>query len=1453
MSFVHRFLKQHHRIENKKQTLQAVEWAEVPSRTNIRGEALRWCLLMLVALGFVAMSGCLQKVPRACRNADDCTATAPAIFCYEGFCSEQQCKPGAQEVCYEGPKGTDNQGRCKSGYRSCLENGRWTPCLGQILPRPEFCDKTDNNCDGKVDNVAGESCRCAPQGRKRACYNGKDDTQGTGACRGGVQYCERDNLWGRCLGNVEPEGELCNGFDDDCNGKIDDHPSCTCKDGERRSCYQGDPAVQNVGRCKAGVQICSNQQWGPCTGMVLPRPEGEDCSTPGDDNCNGQDNEGCEGNACKAGEAKCGDSCVTLASDSKHCGACNNACSRQQLCEQGVCACPSGLQMCGAGQDCVDLKKSPLHCGACNKACANGESCCGGQCANTQIDVKHCGGCSNVCAADERCDAGVCKPDCATGQTLCQRACVDLNTDVLHCGQCSKACRSGEVCNQGTCACTQGFTSCSTGCVDTKNDKAHCGGCGKACPDKQFCRNGACVCPTGLTLCNGQCVDLQTQVAHCGACGNVCGSGKYCGQGTCKDCTLGSVSCGSSCCPNHLKCCNGQCVDPSTHPVFCGDCQTVCTSTQVCQRSGTTATCICREGVVISSYSGPTGTVNVGRCRPAIQVCERGVLVSKQQEVLPLANELCNNLDDNCNGQKDEEKSLEPAPACPKTLGVCAGTIARKCNGAQGWEPCTTAMYTKHNSEYEVRESKCDGLDNDCDGAVDEEQDLGRLKPCTSQDGVCKGKFQRCSAGKWLDCNTPLFQAADFSCDGLDNDCDGSVDEDGSCGCLPTAVQTPYTRHGNSNVRDVAFRPTGGQAASVSGTELRVWRVSDRRTLQVIALPRNNISRRLVWSPDGLWIAVTTGSDYEGVWIFNPNSGKLVRRLSYRGRTGANNSQLAAVFSPDGKTLLTGIGASGIPGSAVDHPIVQWDYMTGKVLQTFKGHSNGVLSLAISPDGSRLVSSGYDKKVHIWNVKTQTIEQTLTGASDTVWSVDWSRRGNFIAGGVNNGDVVLWKNTSGSTWSSTIWGLAHVQAVGRVRFRPNSKILATSTKGSPIAITANTGFDDRAIRLWDVSSNELLRTMYGHAAIIEGMSWSPDGRWLSSVSKRKSNIAGSGDIRLWGCPTSCKIQNPTSSGGKTTTISLKHSNCHAKEITGLAFDKDGSKLASISQDGKVCVWSMETNKLLHSDSLPAFVVPQSVTFQAINFDSQDLMLVVGGDDNKHYVWSTNYTRGNPFEELKPSVKLGFRPSRYELLATAGGEDLALWNVRNMKRISSTPGTKQKAHPGGIRTLQWSPSGSKIATAGADGQLRFWEVTLPPKFSLQLQARQQASVTGSPNLIDWHPSEQLVVVGPTSGGVESLVLEASTPNPSNPVSKVSHGNTLTGTLFSLDGKYLYTVGKDRQFKVYDVSSSSSGWQLKFNDSFSLGSQTPVLMAQSPKGGVLAIANSDRSIVLYQCTP
>jgi hypothetical protein len=152
------------------------------------------------------------------------------------------------------------------------------------------------------------------------------------------------------------------------------------------------------------------------------------------------------------------------------------------------------------------------------------------------------------------------------------------------------------------------------------------------------------------------------------------------------------------------------------------------------------------------------------------------------------STEVCDGADNDCDSQIDEGNPGGGAACSTGQPGVCAaGTLT--CQGG------TLSCVPNVQAGIET----CDGLDNDCDGAVDEGNPGGGAACSTGQPGVCAAGTLTCMNGG-MSCVPNVSPGAELCNDALDNDCDGSVDEGcggGSCtNIAPNA--SPSTSGGGS-------------------------------------------------------------------------------------------------------------------------------------------------------------------------------------------------------------------------------------------------------------------------------------------------------------------------------------------------------------------------------------------------------------------------------------------------------------------------------------------------------------------------------------------------------------------------------------------------------------------------------------------------------------------------------
>jgi murein DD-endopeptidase MepM/ murein hydrolase activator NlpD len=125
-------------------------------------------------------------------------------------------------------------------------------------------------------------------------------------------------------------------------------------------------------------------------------------------------------------------------------------------------------------------------------------------------------------------------------------------------------------------------------------------------------------------------------------------------------------------------------------------------------------------------------------------------------------SEACNGSDDDCDGRVDEGVSR----ACGSDVGRCRRGV-QQCSGG-AWRGCTGAVTP-------IRET-CNDVDDDCDGQVDD----GLYRPCGSDVGECRKGAQTCRRGDWGMCEGSIDPVPEV-CDRLDNDCDGTADDDEVC------------------------------------------------------------------------------------------------------------------------------------------------------------------------------------------------------------------------------------------------------------------------------------------------------------------------------------------------------------------------------------------------------------------------------------------------------------------------------------------------------------------------------------------------------------------------------------------------------------------------------------------------------------------------------------------------
>jgi WD40 repeat protein len=245
-------------------------------------------------------------------------------------------------------------------------------------------------------------------------------------------------------------------------------------------------------------------------------------------------------------------------------------------------------------------------------------------------------------------------------------------------------------------------------------------------------------------------------------------------------------------------------------------------------------------------------------------------------------------------------------------------------------------------------------------------------------------------------------------------------------------------------------------------------------------------------APDGR--RVLSGSKDRTMILWDRETGREIRRFKEQG-----GWVQSVAISPDGRRALSG---------GEDRVVRLWDLESGDVIREFGGHTEWVFSVAFSPDGQLAYSTsggrylgawqdGADAAIRVWDVETGREVRRLEGHQGIVWSVAVSPDGRRVL-------------SAGQDRTSIVWDAETGAEIRRFRGHTDHVICAAFLPDGLRAVSCG---DDRTIRLWDVETGQELHCFRGHHREATGLAVSPDGRWLMSSDHNGR------ELRLWNVET----------------------------------------------------------------------------------------------------------------------------------------------------------------------------------------------------------------------------------------------------------------------------------------------------------------------------------------------
>ncbi len=610
-----------------------------------------------------------------------------------------------------------------------------------------------------------------------------------------------------------------------------------------------------------------------------------------------------------------------------------------------------------------------------------------------------------------------------------------------------------------------------------------------------------------------------------------------------------------------------------------------------------------------------------------------------------------------------------------------------------------------------------------------------------------------------------------------------------------------------ANLSGVQFRGAWLHGANMREAKLRDVEFGERPALEV-----GGMVYACSYSPDGRWLAVGTsgGRDYN-LKIYDAQTLEIKYTAEKAYSRKLSNGVLSIAFSPDSQLLAS---------AGFDMLVKLWSSAKSKLpIRVFTGHSAKVGSVAFSPDGQWLASGSFDKTVKLWAVQTGELKYTLEGYSHEVSSVSISPDGKWLASGDYGNAVKMWE--LGSTGALLCKTLKAMDADSIVLASDDSRtinevVVSISPDGKWLASGNGHGY----VYLWELRGTEALiyRKFRVNNQLLSSISFSSDSRWLISAGWRDGKVT----MHELGRAKSLPRQDFTCDDDISTL--------------SVSISPNSEWLASGNVCGRVKVW-----KLKRAGEPLRQTLKKKEKVWSVSISPDGKWLASGGEDYTVKVWELRSTGALLHQTLEghhsPVWSVSISPDGKWLASGSGDHTVKVWELGSTGALLCQT---LKGHCNVVWSVSISPDGRWLVSGSADHTVKVWKFKGEKEFFLHQTIKRHNSDVYRVLI---SPDSKWLVSGSEDRTVK--VWKMGDAGSFSHQTLIGHSGGVCSLSISPDGKWLASGSYDRTVKVWELR----GERWLFHRTLEGHGSEVYSLSISPDGKWLASGSTDKTLKVW----